>query len=303
MATLGFVARRAGHGLRQFFGSVILTSLTIALTLGVFGGFMLLQLNLEKLLRGWGDQLQLTAYLTQGVGAAELEALLARLQSFPEIEQVRHTSPEQAWRDFQASLGAQSGLLEGLPRDVLPASVEIFVRPSFRDSAAMEQLAGRLKQQKELTQIDYPQQWAERLSLVVLALQWAKWLVAGVLFLATFFLVSNMVRLALLERREEIELMQLVGASEALIQAPLVIEGLVQGLLGAGGGLAILWGVYRVLRDDAAGLSELVPALGRIEFLDGLSIALVLATGVVLGASASLFAARGMVRSWHASAR
>ncbi len=303
MATLGFVARRAGHGLRQFFGSVILTSLTIALTLGVFGGFMLLQLNLEKLLRGWGDQLQLTAYLTHGVGAPELEALLARLQSFPEIEQVRHTSQEQAWRDFHASLGAQSGLLEGLPRDVLPGSVEIFVRPSFRDSAAIEQLAGRLKQQKELTQIDYPQQWVERLSLVVLALQWAKWLVAGVLFLATFFLVSNMVRLALLERREEIELMQLVGASEALIQAPLVIEGLVQGLLGAGGGLAILWGVYRVLRDDAAGMSELVPALGRIEFLDGLSIALVLATGVVLGASASLFAARGMVRSWHASAR
>jgi cell division transport system permease protein len=303
MATLGFVARRAGHGLRQFFGSVILTSLTIALTLGVFGGFMLLQLNLEKLLRGWGDQLQLTAYLTQGVGAAELEALLARLQSFPEIEQVRHTSQEQAWRDFQASLGAQSGLLEGLPRDVLPASVEISVRPSFRVSAAMEQLAGRLKQQKELTQIDYPQQWVERLSLVVLALQWAKWLVAGVLFLATFFLVSNMVRLALLERREEIELMQLVGAREALIQAPLVIEGLVQGLLGAGGGLAILWGVYRVLRDDAAGMSELVPALRRIEFLDGLSIALVLAVGVVLGASASLFAARGMVRSWHASAR
>ncbi len=58
-----------------------------------------------------------------------------------------------------------------------------------------------------------------------------------------------------------------------------------------------------MLRDDAAGLSDLVPALGRIEFLDGPSIALVLAIGVVLGASASLFAARGMVRSWHASAR
>jgi cell division transport system permease protein len=303
MATLGFVARRAGHGLRQFFWTVVLTSLTIALTLGVFGAFLLLQLNLEKLLRGWGDQLQLTAYLTPSVGAAELEALLARLQSFPEIEQVRHTSQEQAWRDFHASFGAQSALLEGLPRDVLPASVEISVRPSFRDSAAMEQLVGRLRQQKEMSQIDYPQQWVERLTLVVSALQWAKWLVAGVLFLATFFLVSNMVKLAILARREEIEVMQLVGASEALIQAPLAIEGLVQGLVGAGGGLAVLWGVYRLLREDAAGLSELVPGLGRIEFLDEVSIVWVLAIGVVLGVSASLFAARGMVRSWHASAR
>ena len=247
--------------------------------------------------------MQLTAYLAPGLDADELQALLARLQGFPAIAQVRYTSQEQAWRDFQASLGAQSALLEGLPRDVLPASVEISVRPNFRDSAAMEHLAVLLRQQKELTQIDYPQQWVERLSLVGLALQWAKWFVAGVLFLTTFFLVSNMVKLAVMARREEIEVMQLVGASEALIQAPLAIEGLVQGLLGAGSGLAALWGVYRALRDDAAGLSELVPGLGGIEFLDGPRIALILAIGVVLGASASLFAARGMVRSWHASAR
>ena len=300
MATVGFVARRAGHGLRQFLGTVVLTSLTIALTLAVFGGFMLLQLNLEKLLKGWGDRIQLTAYLAQGVGAAELEALLARLQGYSEVERVRHTSQEQAWREFQAGLGAQSGLLEGLPRNVLPASIEITVRPSFRDSAAMEQLAERLKQHKELTQIDYPQQWVERLSLVVLALHWAKWLVGAVLFLASFFIVSNMVKLAVLARREEIAVMQWVGASETLIQAPLALEGLVQGLLGAGGALAIVWAVYRLLRDDPAGWSELVPAIGRIEFLDGQSIALMLSIGVLLGASASLFALRGMVRSWKA---
>jgi cell division transport system permease protein len=303
MATLGFIARRAGHGLRQFLGAAILTSLTMALTLGVFGGFLMLQLNLEILLRGLGDRMQLTAYLARDLGAGELQALLERLQGFPAIAQVRYTSQEEAWQDFQASLGAQAGLLEGLPRDVLPASVEISVRPSFRDSAAMEHLAGLLKQQKELTQIDYPQQWVERLNLVALALQWAKWLVAGTLFLATFFLVSNMVKLAVMARREEIKVMQLVGASEALIQAPLAVEGLVQGLLGAGGALAVLWAVYRALRDDAAGLSELVPALGAIEFLDGPRIALILAIGVMLGASASLFAARGMVRSWQASAR
>ena len=303
MATLGFIARRVAHGLRQFLGAAILISLTITLTLGVFGGVLMLQLNLEKLLRGLGDRMQVTAYLAPGLNADELQALLARLQGFPAIAQVGYTSQEQAWRDFQTSLGAQSALLEGLPRDVLPASVEISVRPNFRDSAAMEHLAVLLRQQKELTQIDYPQQWVERLSLVGLALQWAKWFVAGVLFLTTFFLVRNMVKLAVMARREEIEVMHLVGASEALIQAPLVIEGLVQGLLGAAGGLAALRGVYRALRDDAAGLSELVPGLGGIEFLDGARIALILAIGVVLGASASLSAARRMVRSWHASAR
>ena len=92
--------------------------------------------------------------------------------------------------------------------------------------------------------------------------------------------------------------MQLVGATEALILAPMVIEGFVQGLLGAGGALAILFGVYRLLRDDPAGLSSLVPALRRIEFLDGPSIALILSIGAILGMSAALFALQGMVRSW-----
>lgn len=298
MAGFGFVARRAIHGLRQFLGTMVLTSLTLALTLAVFGGFMLLQLNFEKLLKQWGDGIQLTAYLAPNVVTAELEALLAEFQGFPEIERIHHTSQDQAWRDFRSSLGAQSGLLEGLPRNVLPASIEITVRPSFRDSVAMEQLVQRIKLHKEITQIDYPQQWVERISLVVLALQWAKWLVAGVLLLAAFFIVSNMVKLAVVARREEFEVMQLVGASETLIQAPLALEGMTQGLFGAGGALALLWGVYRLLRDDPAGLSELIPALGRIGFLDGPSVALILAIGVVLGASANLFALRGMMRSW-----
>ena len=298
MAVMGFVARRAGQGLRQSLGTFFLTGFALALTLGVFGGFLLLQLNLEILLRGWGDRLQLTAYLAPTVGASELDALLAKLKSYNEIERVSHTSQEQAWRDFQAALGAQTGLLEGLPRNVLPASIEITLRPEFRDGTAMEQLTERLKKQKEFTQIDYPQQWVERLTLVVTALQWLKWLIGGVLFLAAFFIVTRMVKLAVLARRQEIEVMQLVGATETLIQAPLAIEGFLQGLLGAGGALAILFGVYRLLHDDPAGLSGLIPALRRIEFLDGPSIALILSIGAILGMSAALFALRGMVRSW-----
>ncbi len=300
MAAIGFIVRRSGHGLRQFFGTFVLTGFALALTLGMFGGFLMIQLNLEKLLGIWGERIQLTVYLSPNVGAADLETLLAGLKSQPEVADVRYTSQDQAWRTFQSALGAQTGLLEGLPRDVLPASLEISLRPDARDNAAIEQFAERLRKQKEFTQIDFPQRWVERLSLLVAALQWVKWLVAGALFLAVFFIMTRMVKLAVLARRQEIEVMQLVGATEMLIQAPIAIEGLLQGLLGAGGSLALLFGVYRLLRDDLAGLSALVPALSRIEFLDGPRIALILSVGAILGVSASLFALRGMVRSWKA---
>ena len=301
MAVLGFVARRAGQGLRQHCSTIVLSGFTIALNVGVFGGFLLLQLNLEKFLRSWGDGIQITAYLSSTVDAAEVNALLATLKGYPEIERVRHTSQEQAWRDFLSGLGAQKGLLEGLPSNVLPASIEITLRPAFRDDVAMENLAARLRKQKEFTEIDYPQQWVERLSSVVAALQWLKWLVAGVLFLAAFFIVTRMIKLAVLARRQEIEVMQLIGATEALIQAPLAIEGLVQGLLGAGGAITIVWAIYRLLRDDPAGFSNLIPALGQLEFLDGPSIALIVCISVLLAVSASLFALRGIVGSWKVS--
>ena len=301
MAVIGFVVRRAGHGLRQYFGTFVLSGFTIALTLGVFGGFLLLELNLEKLLRRSEDRIQMTAYLAPNIGIAELNGLLATLKSYPEIEQVRHTTQEQAWRDFQTGLGAQSGLLDGLPRDVLPASIEITLRSNFRDDAALGQLAARLRRQKEFTQIDYPQQWVEQLGSFVAALQWLKWVVAGVLFLGGFFVVARMVKLAVLARRQEIEVMQLIGATATLIQAPVAIEGLFQGLLGSTGAVAMVWSFYRLLRDDPAGLSNFIPPLSQVEFLDGPRIALILSIGVLLGITASLTALQGIVGSWKVS--
>src|SRR5687768_18543380 len=88
----------------------------MAMTLFVFGGFMLLETNLQKLLKGWGDQIQITAYLSNDMAADDVRDLIQRVQAMAEVERVRHTSQEQAWRDFQAALGTQSGLLDGLPR-------------------------------------------------------------------------------------------------------------------------------------------------------------------------------------------
>ena len=91
------------------------------------------------------------------------------------MERVRYISREQAWKDFQAALGAHSNVVEGLPEDVLPASFEIFVKPAYRDGPIVEGFVKRLRKEGGITTVDYPQEWVDRLSLVVLALQWAKW--------------------------------------------------------------------------------------------------------------------------------
>ncbi len=88
-------------------------------------------------------------------------------------------------------------------------------------------------------------------------MRWAKWIVGGVLFLATFFIVGSTARLAILARQDEMALMQIIGASEELMQAPFVVEGMIHGLSGAAISVGALWGVFLILRRQLS-------ALGRV---------------------------------------
>jgi len=273
--------------------------MTMALTLFVFGAFMMLQANLEQLLTAWGDQIHITAYLGRALEPAELDRLLKSVETLPRVERVRYTSQTQAWNEFQSVLGAQSGLLEGLPHDVLPASLEISVKRGQRDSSTVERLAQQLREKSEVASVEYPQEWVERLALIVLALAWVKWLVAGVFFLATFFIVGNTVKLAIYARRDEVEIMQLVGASETLIKAPFVLEGMLQGVAGGALALAALWAGYVLLREQIEVFAGALWSDGHVRFLNLEAAFFLVAIGLVLGAGGSLVSLRRIVKTWR----
>lgn len=302
VALCRFVLRRVGSSLWRLRWNHLLTASAMAVTLFVFGSFMLVQVNLHQLLNGWGEQIQITAYMNKNLTAGEIAAVQARLQGWPEVERVRLVTQEQAWLDFQTALGSQSGLLEGLPRDVLPASLEISLKPAQRDSPNVEQLAARLRNEREFTSVEYPQEWVERLGLILLAVEWAKWGLGGLLFLATFFIVGSAVKLALLARREEIEIMQLVGASAELIQAPFMLEGMIQGLTGGFLSLALLWGLFWFAQNEFPTFAGFMAPLVRPQFLDLTNILFILSVGWLLGAAGSLFALKRFIKTWKAIA-
>jgi cell division transport system permease protein len=228
-----------------------------------------------------------------------VQAIMESIRALPEVDQARHISREQAWNDFRTALGAQSAVLEGLPRDVLPASFEITVKPAYREPSQVEQLAIRLGKIDGIAAVEYPQQWLDRLNLFVLAVQWTKWALSGILFTATFFIVGSTVRLALLARKEEIEIMQFVGASEELIQAPFVVEGMLQGCIGAVIALLGLWLFYLLLHEYfVPELALLGPGM-HIRFLDPASITMIVIIGWLLGGFGSLFSLRRFLRTWR----
>jgi cell division transport system permease protein len=301
IALVGFVLRRVRGNLRQLFWTHLLTAGTMGMTLFVFGGFMLLELNLQRLLKGWGDEIQVIAYLNGGISDANAKDLIKRVQTMPAVERVRHVSQEQAWSDFRAALGSQAGLLEGLPRDILPASIEISLKPTARDAPVIEQLAERLTQEAGIATVEYPREWVDRLALAVRTFEWLKWIFGGVLFLATFFIVGSTVKLAVLARKDEVEIMQLVGASEELIQAPFVLEGTIQGLTGAAIAILGLWALFLLIQNELPSLRGVWAPLGELQFLDIQGVVLLLVIGWLLGAFGSVISVRRFVRSWHAS--
>ena len=296
---LGFVFRRVRSNLWDLLWSHVLTSGTMAMTLFVFGSFMLLQENLQFMLKGWGDRLQINAYLEKNMEPGEVPRLIDQVQEIPGVERIRYISREQAWKEFRMTLGPQSGVLEGLPRDVLPASLEIVVKSEFRDSPQVEDLAKRIEKIRGIGAVEYPQEWVDRLNLIVLAVQWTKWVLGGVLFVVTFFIVGSTVRLAILARKDEIEIMQLVGASEELIQAPFVLEGMIQGVTGALVAVLCLWSLYIFLHQQVPAFFGGTGVSMRIQFLDMQSIGLILLLGCLLGATGSLFSLRRFVKTWR----
>lgn len=294
---LGFIGRRVRNSVWELLWTHMLTAVNIAMALFVFGAFILAQENLAALLNGWGEQLQINAYVAKDLSEAETQSLQQRIRSYPEVAGVRHISQEQAWKDFRAVLGAQSGVLEGLPHDVLPASFEITVRDNFRDAPLVESLASRLKNEKGITSVEYAQDWVERISVVLLAFEWAKWLFSGILFLTSYFIISSTVKLAILARKEEIEIMQLVGASRPIIEAPFVMEGMLQGTVGGALSIGALWLGYQIMRNSVLLSFNLFGSNNTLQFLDFRSAALMVAIGCVLGAAGSLFSLRRSLRT------
>lgn len=289
LSQAAFVFRRVFKSFGEVLSTHLLASGTMAMTLFIFGGFLLAEENLQALVRGWGSRIQIFAYLDPRLPASAAEPLVQRVRAYPEIESVRLISQREAWESFKKSLGAQSGVLEGLSADTLPASLEIALRPAHRDRDSLAGVVKRLRAEKGVEEVEYPQDWMEKFTALMIGIEWAKWLLGGFLFLATLLIVGNTVKLAILARREEIEILQLVGAPAGVIKMPFVLEGMLQGLCGAALALVVLWLAFLLLQSELPQTLAAFTERDGLRFLAPESMALLLALGWLMGAIGGFF--------------
>ena len=290
---LGYLAGEALRDLRRAGRVGVSAVLLIALSLMVLGGFGLLSLNLGRAIAQWRERVRVVVYLKdEPASPAQVETLLRKLEGIGGVQRLRYVSRQEALDGLKRTLGPQAEIADSLPRNPLPASVEITPDPVTATPEGTRELVARLAGLPEVEEVQGGAQWVEGLAQFQRLFSWIGLGVGGVLALAATLTVTTATTLVLHLRRDEMEIMRLCGATEAVIRLPRVFQGMAQGLAAAVVALGGLEVVYALAAPRLEPLLAVTLGIGRAVFLSMPQMVLLMAGGAVLGALGGLLATR-----------
>ncbi len=203
---------------------------TMAAALGVFALFLFVTVNVDEVVSGVEDRKQIIAYLTDDTSASDTQLLKSSLEGMAGIASVQYVSKAQAWEEFKEELDDDE-LLAAVDSNPLPASFRISLTDDAKAAVEMETLVGQISRFPGVEEVQYGEEWVRRLDDLTVTLTIANLMIGIVVSLCVIFVISNTIRLTVIARRDTIEVMKLVGATEGFIRAPFLIEGTAQGLL------------------------------------------------------------------------
>jgi len=296
LQSIGYFTRRVGRNLRQ---TPVLCSAaigTVAVALMIIGFFAIVVINVQQVAQQWSREIQVVAYFDTVPDADKVQQWKTKLEAMAEIERVQFVSRDQAFKRFKARLGDDADLLDGVGTDFLPASLEIVLFEDHRNKIGVESVVRQLKQIPELADVSYEPEWLERFDAFVGLLKVAGIVFGGFLLFAALFIVSNTIKLTLYARREEIEIMTLVGGTPLFIKMPFLIEGALQGVVGGVLALAGVWMIFTLVLQEGLYGILMVTGTDGILFLSPPQQWAMLSCGLILGLIGSVLSLRKFVR-------
>jgi cell division transport system permease protein len=265
---------------------------TIATAFAVLGGFLVLTANMQRTFARWQEAAEFSVYLADAATPSQRLAVEAAMHGSGLVTAVEQITKEEAMRRFRQNFGSLADAAGALGSNPLPASIEVRLRPGV-DPGEVDALARGASSMPGVADVRYDRQWIERLREAMDVVRGVGLVLAAMLVLAAALTVASVVRLALVARRDEVHIMQLVGAPIAYIKGPFVVEGLIQGGIGALIALVLLWILFLLARARVGTwLAGAVDATSLV-FLSAPAVAGLLAAGMAVGSIGGLIAARG----------
>jgi cell division transport system permease protein len=259
---------------------------TIAISLFVLGAFLTVASNLNEVVTRWTRKVQVTFYLEDGLAAPVRESLIGRLREDPAVEAIESVSREQALERFRTLFRDLRHLPDDLGENPFPASLEVTLRGDHRSADEAQRLVARFEGSPGVEEVQYDLLWIQRLATTVRLVRGAGGVLGGILVLAGIFTISNVIKLTVYARQDELDIMRLVGATRAYVRGPFVVEGMLQGGLGGLLSVGLLWLAFQVFARDALAASDI---FGRaIVFLPRELSAGIVVGGMLVGIAGSL---------------
>lgn len=284
----GYFFRETAAALRRN-GLVTFAAIsTVFISLFLLGGSLLVQKQVDLMAGDWAQKVEVSVFLRDEASQGEIDALSQKIHAMPEVQEVFYESKEQAYDRFVDLFRESPALVENVSPESLPASFRV----KLHDPEKFAVISARLAGEPAIDTIQDERRVLNKLLAVTGILRTGAQAVAAIMLIAAGGLIGNTVRMAVFARRREIAIMKLVGATNWFIRIPFLIEGMVQGLLGAGFAILGLF-VMKVLFIDplrSQALFGFIPWFGTSHIL--FTVPILLVAGVLIATVASLFAMR-----------
>jgi cell division transport system permease protein len=279
----GFLIGEALRDLRRAGRVAISAILLITLSLAALGGFWLVSSNIGQATDHWRNRVRIIVFLKREAGTGEMAALVDRVTAMPGVSAVRYVGKAEALGTLKQVLGKDASVADQLSVNPLPASLEVTPTAEGATPDGARVLIERLAALPEAEEVAGGSQWIERLAQGRRLLNAIGVGVGAVLGLAAILTVTTATTLVLHARRQETEIMRLVGAPELMVRLPLLLQGMMQGLLGAMLAIWVLIGSYTLAAPRLQPLVHQTLGVERLFFLRPYNVAALMLVGTVLG--------------------
>ena len=280
------VFRRAGRSLWENVYLNVVATGVIASALLLLGVFLTIEYNLSSIIDSWDRDVHVSAYFEPQITESARFAARDRIAAMPGVQEVRYVSEADAKAWLLQQVGGMEEILDQVGPEALPASLEItLTQQQAAEPAAIAGFAKSLAS-PEFQDIDFGQQWVERFNAFLSLLKLLAAILGSLIALAAVFLVANTVDLIVFNRKAELEIERLVGATRSFIVSPFVLEGLLQGAVGSCFAVGALVLVHRLLVTRLQDALDLGIA-GPLQFLPAAYLLGLVAAGAIVGSVAS----------------
>lgn len=266
---------------------IAISVVAVSLSLFVVGIFGLAAWNVRTALDRIEERVEVVAYLRDEVTPAERQRFEAELGAMPEVARLVFISRTQALATAMQDLPEFQNVFGDLDENPLPASYEIQLRPGYRTPDATGRLAQIIGAYPFVEDVSFGREWVEKIVSLERIAAGTTAVLGGAFAAVAGIIIATAVRIAVFARREEIEIMRLVGATNGFIRAPFLVEGFLAGLLGGLVAVALTFVAYRVVNASLLALDWIPPV-----WLVG-----AVAAGALYGLLASAFAVRRHLRA------